>query len=91
MTYNENTGRIVLPSSVTALVIPLVNSSLIPHQKNRDPYLVIEKEFEKHLDEISSFCDTIKPFFEIEGIPDDQVDDISPYWNNDYFSGSDPR
>lgn len=55
---------------------------------------LLENRFEEHLDTIRHHADDVRELIvspNLERIPENKVDDVGPYWRNDYFHPGDAR
>ena len=83
--------QLLPPGNQPALVVPLDYPDVVALEKDRSPYDSIIHIFQDNLGAIDKTYQALSPYFEIERVADEQVDDISPYWHNTYFTGGDAR
>jgi Methyltransferase domain len=74
-----------------ALIVPLDYEGVVPVAKSREPFPAIARAFEADLPGMTATCSRILPLAALCEAPDEAVDDVSPYWNNGFFTGMDAR
>lgn len=91
LNYDSYFGRTQLPppGRQPAVVVPLDFVDVVPLQKKREPYVIITNLFEHSLRRQVEFCDVLRPFLDVKGVPNNKKDDVTPYWNNGYFTSFD--
>jgi predicted O-methyltransferase YrrM len=56
------------------------------------PFDAVADLFRHDFGAMQQFLDRLKPYFAaLDGVSEEKVDEISPYWKNDYFKGDDAR
>lgn len=79
------------PPQRPSIVVPLDHEAVVPVVKPRAPYESVRKLFEAHRPAMERLCLDLRPAIENCTASDDPVDDVSPYWRNDFFTGMDAR
>ena len=89
----DSNSRTILPGErhQPALVVPLDYDEVVPVAKSREPYPAIAKLFDAALPRMTAICSQLVPLAELCEAPDEAVDDVTPYWNNGFFTGMDAR
>jgi hypothetical protein len=72
--------------------VPLDYPEVCEEQTKDLPFEAVDDLFRKDLDRMQSFLQTLKPYFaELNDVHRSKKDDISPYWENPFFTGDDAR
>lgn len=73
------------------LVVPLDYEEVVPRIKSREPFPWLVRLFDDQLPAMKRTWEELEPLAGLCQVPDDRVDDVSPYWNNVFFTGADAK
>jgi hypothetical protein len=73
----------------TALYVPLDHEAVVPSVKSREPFPALVRMFDDHLPSMLRTRAQLSGMADLCQVPDEPVDDVSPYWNNGFFTGYD--
>jgi predicted O-methyltransferase YrrM len=81
------------PGAATDVVcIPTFGYQLTSPADDREPFAALIDHFDRELPSMRAFVAEVQAFFgELSSIPHDSVDDVTPHWNNGYFSWTDAK
>lgn len=82
-----------LEKELGALIVPTLG---VPIHPNPFGYIFphVKKVFDGYLDVMRDYAAEVKEFIfspKLERVPEDKIDDTTPYWRNDYFPPGDAR
>jgi hypothetical protein len=79
-------------SAAAYLLVPTFGYPVVLEEKTYAPFAALEASFER---QTNSFRAALQPllgyFHELDDVPAEPVDDVTPFWNNGYFGGDDAR
>jgi hypothetical protein len=91
--YVDHQNRTTLPGSQRpALIVPLDYEEVVPRNKVRGAFPAVEAALDRSFERMQRLCVELQPLADsITGIPDEATDEITPFWNNQFFTGMDAR
>ncbi|MGC4055502.1 MAG: class I SAM-dependent methyltransferase [Paludibaculum sp.] len=88
-------NRTIMPRSTTAaLIVPIDYESVVPREKNREPFEAVTAMLEQRMWAFQTLIDRLQPFLNLTDVQFDLADpsdEVSPFWNNTFFTGMDAR
>lgn len=88
-------NRTILPRSTTAaLIVPIDYESVVPREKSREPFAAMTAMLEQRMWAFQTLCERLQPYLnpaDVQFDLADPADDVSPFWNNTFFTGMDAR
>lgn len=88
-------NRTIMPRSTTAaLIVPIDYESVVPREKSREPFAAITAMLEQRMWAFRTLCDRLQPHLNLVDVQfdlADPADEVSPFWNNTFFTGMDAR
>lgn len=88
-------NRTIMPRSTTAaLIVPIDYESVVPREKSREPFAAMTAMLEQRMWAFRTLCDRLQPFLnptDVQFDLADPTDEVSPFWNNTFFTGMDAR
>lgn len=88
-------NRTIMPRSTTAaLIVPIDYESVVPREKCREPFAAMTAMLEQRMWAFRTLCDRLQPFLnpaDVQFDLADPSDEVSPFWNNTFFTGMDAR
>lgn len=76
------------------LRVPLDNEQVVQPRAHGYVYQRVKELLDVNLEGMKNFLSGVRPWLyseEINRVPQEKVDEVSPFWNNGYFSGDDAR
>ena len=82
-----------LEDALGAVLVPTFGVPVYPRPLDY-LYAHVERALDAHEDAIRAHADEVTPFIfspGLETVPDEKTDEVTPYWNNEYFTPGDAR
>jgi len=82
-----------LEAELGALIVPTLGVPIAPNPLDH-LFPSVQGAMDRHLDAIRHHASQVVPFIfarDLERIPEDKVDEVTPYWRNEYFHPGDAR
>lgn len=74
------------------LMVPTFGYPVIVKPETGSRFAAIETAFDRQLAYFRAEIQRLRPYFaELDDVPAQPVDDVTPFWNNGYFDGDDAR
>ena len=82
-----------LQEELGALIVPTLGVPIVPNPPGT-VFPHVKRAMDEHLETMRRYAAEVTPLIfasQLESVPDDAVDDRTPYWNNEYFHRGDAR
>lgn len=74
------------------LMVPTFGYPVVVEEDTYSRFGAVEAVFERQMPQFAADLQTLQPYFrELDDVPVDRVDDLTPYWSNGYFDRDDAR
>lgn len=90
--YPSRAPRVGVGPTSDYLVVPTFGYPVVLDTEPDARFEAVDAVFEQQIDRFRAELDRLRPYFaELNDIPTHQIDDVTPFWENGYFSGDDAR
>lgn len=80
------------PVAPAYLHVPTFGYPVIVSQPEGTRFAAVDALFERQMDAFREHVRALHPFFaELQPLPAERIDDVTPFWNNGFFSGADAQ
>jgi hypothetical protein len=89
-------SRLPQPGSSAAaaayLLVPTFGYPVVLEEESYAPFAALESSFARQMDGFRAALQPLRPYFhELDDVPAEPIDDVTPFWNNGYFGEDDAR
>lgn len=74
------------------LLVPTFGYPVVLEEEAYAPFAALEASFGRRMDSFRAALEPLAGYFhELDDVPSEPADDVTPFWNNGYFGGDDAR